>query len=49
VAEEFTRLRPNNPLARFLPALRKVAGKGDLFTGLNGFEAEVRKLAADAG
>ncbi|KAI3435766.1 hypothetical protein D9Q98_001824 [Chlorella vulgaris] len=45
--QEYTRLKPNNPLARFLPALRSVAGKGDKFTGLDGFDQEVRKLAKD--
>ena len=49
VAEEFTRLKPRNPLARFIPALKKLAGKGDRFTGLEGFEDEVRKLKSDPG
>lgn len=49
VAEEFTRLKPRNPLARFIPALKKLAGRGDRFTGLDGFEDEVRKLKSDAG
>ena len=49
VAEEYTRLKPRNPLARFIPALKKLAGRGDRFTGLEGFEDEVRKLKSDAG
>ncbi|KAL4429608.1 hypothetical protein ABPG77_008657 [Micractinium sp. CCAP 211/92] len=47
VVEEYTRLKPNNPLATYLPALRKVRGKGDVFTGLSGFEAVVKSLAKD--
>lgn len=47
VVDEFTKVRPNNPLARFLPALARLKMRGDVFTGLNGFEAEVRKLAKD--
>lgn len=49
VVEEYTRLKPNNPLATYLPALRKVRGKGDVFTGLSGFEAVVKSLAKDQG
>lgn len=49
VVEEYTWLKPNNPLARFLPALRNVRGKGDVFTGLNGFEAVVKSLTNDQG
>ncbi len=49
VVEEYTRLQPNNTLARFLPALRSLAGKGDRFTGLTGFEAAVGQLANDQG
>lgn len=49
VVEEYTKLKPNNPLARFLPALRSVAGQGDVFTGLNGFEAAVQQLGEDKG
>lgn len=49
VVEEFTKLKPNNPLARFLPALRSVAGQGDVFTGLDGFEAAVQQLGEDKG
>lgn len=49
VVEEYTRLQPNNTLARFLPALRSVAGRGDRFTGLDGFEAAVKQLASDKG
>jgi chitosanase len=49
VVEDYTKRKPSNPLARFLPALRAVAGKGDRFTGLNGFDAEVRKLGKDQG
>lgn len=49
VVEEYTRLKPINPLARFLPALRAVAMRGDSFGGLDGFEAEVKKLANDQG
>ncbi|KAL4458377.1 hypothetical protein ABPG75_013242 [Micractinium tetrahymenae] len=47
VVEEYTRLKPDNPLARFLPALRKVRGKGDSFSGLSGFEGVVASLAND--
>ncbi|KAI7840223.1 hypothetical protein COHA_006005 [Chlorella ohadii] len=49
VVEEYTRLQPNNTLARFLPALRSLAGKGDRFTGLTGFEAAVGQLANHKG
>ncbi len=49
VVEEYTKLKPNNPLARFLPALRSVAGQGDVFTGLDGFEAAVKQLGEDKG
>lgn len=49
VVEEYTRLQPNNTLSRFLPALRSVAGRGDRFTGLDGFEAAVKQLASDKG
>ena len=49
VVEEYTRLQPNNTLARFLPALRNLAGKGDRFTGLDGFDEAVRLLGGDPG
>lgn len=49
MVEEYTRIKPNNPLASYLPALRKVRGKGDVFTGLSGFEAVVKSLAKDQG
>lgn len=49
MVEEYTRLQPNNTLARFLPALQNLAGKGDRFTGLNGFDEAVRLLGGDPG
>ena len=49
VVDEFTKLKPDNPLAKYLPALCAVRMKGDVFTGLNGFEADVGKLKADPG
>ena len=49
VVQEYTRRKPNNPLARFLPALRRVRGRGDSFSGLNGFERVVQSLGNDPG
>lgn len=49
VVEKYTNLKPNNPLAKYLPALRSVAGKGDKFNGLDGIEKEISKLAKDEG
>ncbi len=46
---EYTNLNPNNPLAKYLPALRALEGKGDKFTGLNGFDDAIHKLGSDSG
>lgn len=49
VVEEYTKLKPSNPLAKYLPALRALEGKGDKFTGLTGFDEAVHKLGSDQG
>lgn len=49
VVDEYTGLKANNTLARWLPALRRLRGKGDRFEGLDGFDAAVRLLASDKG
>lgn len=46
VVEDYTAAVPNNGLAKFLPAMRKVSGTGST-SGLSGFEAAFR--AEDAG
>ena len=49
VVEKYTQIKPNNPLAKYLPALRALEGKGDKFTGLNGFDDAIKKLGNDQG
>lgn len=49
VVETFTAARPANPLARFLPLLRRLAAtESDDVSGLDGFDAAWRSLEADA-
>lgn len=43
VVEEYTRLKPHNPLSKYLPTLKKA--KGSNVSGLGGFEKVVRSLA----
>ena len=47
VVQEYTRLKPGNPLARYIRAMKAVKGKGDVFTGLDGFDDVVHSLAND--
>ncbi|WP_433048757.1 chitosanase [Dactylosporangium sp. CS-033363] len=46
LVEAYTQRVPSNPLARFLPALRKVNGSAS-HAGLDGFEAAWRSAAGD--
>ena len=47
VVQYYTTLNPNNPLAAYLPALKKLVNKGDKFTGLTGFIKVVQSLVKD--
>ena len=47
VVQYYTTLNPNNPLAAYLPALKKLVNKGDKFTGLTGFIKVVESLVKD--